>query len=351
MPELTITPIDVPIGDGRVVPLESVEVAPVVEFKGDLISPRPFIPPATELPPEPELPVELPVPELPPALDFLPETPPPPIEPIDSLPLPPRTQIEAIPTDRIDDPVVPMRSQMDEEKLDELARSIRLHGLIQPITLRVCGDRYEVVAGHRRFKACKRAGIPIISAIIRALDDAETDEVRMHENLYREDINPVDEARYICKMIDTHKIEPEKLAEMTGKSEAYLRARYDLLSFPDYLVKAIEAEEISLTAGSWLNKIENDSVRKEYTKFGILGGITARRAEAWYRSWMLGSLPREASAFEEYPAGEVLPPKELKMICVLCQYEDNIENMGMHYAHLDCVRAATKMSERASPGF
>lgn len=314
----------------------------------------PVVPPPPEPEPEPvteELPPEPPEPELPPAMDFLPETPPPPIEPIESLPLPPNHQIEAVPIDRIVEPVVPMRSQMDNDKLDELARSIREHGLIQPITLRVVHDHYEIVAGHRRFKACKLAGIPVISAIIRTLNDSETDEMRMHENLYREDVNPVDEARYIKKMIDTHQFEPTKLAEMTGKSENYLQARYDLLSFPDYLVDAVESEQISLTAATWLNKITDESVRKEYTRFGILGGITARRAEAWYRSWSAGSLPRDASEFVASEPIEILPPRELKMTCVLCMYEDNIENMGIHYAHRDCVQAATKMQEKQSVGF
>ena len=232
---------------------------------------------------------------------------------------------------------------MDEEKMEELARSIKLHGLIQPITLRKIGARYEVVAGHRRYKACSRAGVALVPSIVRELADAEADGMRMHENLYREDINPVDEARYIKIMIDKHKVEPEALAQMTGKSEAYLLARYDLLSYPDYLLKAVEAEQISLSASQWLNKISDDRVRSEYTRFGILGGITAKRAEAWYRSWTLGSLPREASAYVEPTPEEALEPKKLLMPCVLCRYEDDIENMGMYYAHRDCAQAVVKV--------
>ena len=251
--------------------------------------------------------------------------------------------IENVALDRIDDPSVPMRSHMDEEKLDELARSIKSHGLIQPITLRQVADRYEVVAGHRRFKASKRAGIATISAIVRELADSKADEMRMHENLYREDVNPVDEARYIRKMIDTHQVEPAALAKMTGKSEAYLRARYDLLSYPDYLLEAVEREHVSLTAAQWLARIENDRVRKEYTRFATLGGITAKRAEAWYRSWTLGSLPREASTYEAPPEEENAEAKEIRMPCLLCQHDDNIENMSMHYAHRECAQAISKV--------
>lgn len=256
-------------------------------------------------------------------------------------------QIEKIAVDRIDDPNVPMRSQMDDEKLDELANSIKNHGLIQPITVRKIGERYEVVAGHRRYKACKRAGILFINAIVRELDEAQTDGIRMHENLYREDVNPVDEARYIQKMIDIHKVEPEKLSEMTGKSAPYLLARYELLKYPDYLLQAIEQENVSLSAGQWLARIEDDRVRKEYTRFAILGGITAKRAEAWYRSWMLGSLPREASAYVELTPEEAIEPKKLMMPCVLCRFDDDIEKMGMYYAHRDCAQAVAKIEKEA----
>src|SRR3990167_6476631 len=252
-------------------------------------------------------------------------------------------QIEYIPLDLIDDPGVPMRSAMDEEKLDELARSITTHGLIQPITLRKVGERYEVVAGHRRFKASKRAGLATMPAIVRVLDDAKTDEMRMHENLYREDVNPVDEARYIRVMVDTHKVEPGARAKMTGKSEAYLKGRYDLLDYPDYLVQAVQQEHVSLSAAQWLARIEDDRVRMEYTRFAILGGITAKRAEAWYRSWMLGSLPREASAFAPAPDEPSAEPRKLMMPCVLCRHDDDIENMGMYYAHRDCAQAVSKM--------
>ena len=253
-------------------------------------------------------------------------------------------QITSVPLDLIDDPHAPMRSQMDDEKLDELARSIKTHGLIQPITIRKVGERFEVVAGHRRFKACKRADIAVISAIVRELADADADGMRMHENLYREDINPVDEARYIKKMIEIHQVEPAKLAEMTGKSEAYLRARYDLLAYPDYLLQAVEQENITLSAAQWLARIDDDRVRSEYTRFAILGGITAKRAEAWYRSWTLGSLPRDATAFQETAPDSPVEPKKLLMPCILCRFDDDIENMGMHYAHRDCAQAAAKMS-------
>jgi len=251
--------------------------------------------------------------------------------------------ISKIALDIIDDPHAPMRTHMDEEKLDELAASIRAHGLIQPITLRKVGERYEVVAGHRRTKAAKIAGLVFIDAIVRELDDDAMDWTRVHENLYREDVNVVDEARYIRKMVDQRGVEPKELARMTGKSVQYLKARYDLLDYPDYLLQAVEHGTISLTSARWLEKITDDRIRKEYTRFGILGGLTAKRAEAWYNSWTVGSLPEDASTFVETPVVPNEPPKKLIMPCLLCRYDDDIENMSMHYVHRDCASAVIKM--------
>ncbi|MCI0557317.1 MAG: ParB/RepB/Spo0J family partition protein [Nitrososphaera sp.] len=248
-------------------------------------------------------------------------------------------QIQQISLDLIDDPNAPMRTSMDDEKLSELSRSISTQGLIQPITLRRVGERYEVVAGHRRFKASRLAGLVYVSAIVRQLDEAGTDAMRMHENLYREDINPVDEGRYIRKMIDEHDYDVEDLCTMTGKSEAYLRARYNLIEYPDYLLQAVEQERVSLSAAQWLFKIRDDNRRKEYTRFAIIGGLTAKRAEAWFRSWELGSLPPEATAFVPAEGEENVEPIPLLMPCIICRREDDLENLSMQYAHMDCTRA------------
>ena len=255
----------------------------------------------------------------------------------------PNEILNDISLDLIDDPQEPMRSAMDEEKLDELARSIRTSGLIQPVTLRKRGERYEVVAGHRRFRACKRLGLATISAVVREMDEKGADSIRMHENLYREDVNPVDEARHIRLMITKHGYAPEQLAEMTGKSVSYLRARYELLDFPEYIIAAVQEGTLGLTAAQWLNKITDDRVRADYTRFGIRGGLTAKRVLLWFQAPEAGSLPREASAFPAPPAEASVENRIIEMPCVLCRHMDDITKMDMKYAHFECVKATNDM--------
>lgn len=258
-------------------------------------------------------------------------------------------EVQSVSLDRIDAPSVAMRSVMNDEKLEELAASIKSQGLIQPVTLRKVGDRYEIIAGHRRVTACRRAGLAMVSAIVREYDDAQADSVRMHENLYREDVNPVDEGQYIRLMVDKHGVEPAQLAKMTGKSPAYLMARYDLLDFAPEIVEAVKAEYISLTAAQWLQKITNENVRREYTRFAMLGGITAKRAEAWFRSWEAGNLPRDAAEYTPPPEVEAGPAPKLMEACVLCGYRDELDNLRMVYAHPDCQKAAAQMAKEPAP--
>lgn len=251
-------------------------------------------------------------------------------------------KIESIAIALIDDPHTPMRSVMDEEKLQELVASIKRHGLMQPITVRKIKERYEVIAGHRRLTALKRMSASFVDCIVDKVTGAEADERRMAENLYREDINPVDEARYIKKMIEEHDADPAKLSEMTGKSEAYLLARYDILSYPDYLVEAIEKEQIGLTAGAWLAKIEDDNVRREYTRFGILGGLTLTRARAWFESWKAGQVPMRDGQIVVPDRTEIGEPIPIYDVCIICRNRSDIAHMATHYIHSECVDALAR---------
>ncbi len=214
---------------------------------------------------------------------------------------------------------------------------------MQPITLRKTGERYEIIAGHRRYTAMRRMQAAFIDAIVDEATAAQADERRMAENLYREDINPVDEARYIRKMVEEHNVEPAQLAEMTGKTEAYLLARYELLEYPPYLLEALEREQIGLTAAQWLAKIEDDRVRQEYTRFAILGGITAMRARAWFESWKAGQVPTVEGKIvvpDRTEAGEPIPIFD---VCAVCRTRDDISNMSMHYGHDACVQEVARV--------
>ena len=248
--------------------------------------------------------------------------------------------IQNISLDIIDPPAMPMRSEITPESVEELARDIKAHGLIQPITVRPTGKRFEVVAGHRRFRAAKIAGLALIPCVVRDLTENEADDIKVRENLYREDVNPIDEAKHIHYLIARYEYEPEELAERLGKSKEYLISRYELLQYPDYLQDAIYHKQVGLTSAQWLVRITNENVRRDYTRFAISGGITAKRAEAWYRSFEAGNLPREPQNFSEPQNPTSAEDHGLYFPCVLCGGVSEIRDLEMYYGHLGCRNAA-----------
>lgn len=147
------------------------------------------------------------------------------------------------------DDIIPNRFQprenFDEQALKELAVSIKEHGVIQPIVVRQIGDKYEIIAGERRYKASTMAGLTKIPAIIKNLDDKESSKVALIENLQRKDLTPIEEARTYQKILELDALTQEELARTMGKSQSAVSNKLRLLSLTDEVQDALLHEQIS----------------------------------------------------------------------------------------------------------
>ena len=147
------------------------------------------------------------------------------------------------------DDIIPNRFQprevFNEEALKELAASIKEHGVIQPIIVRKIGDKYEIIAGERRYKASTMAGMTKIPAIIRNLDDKEASKVALLENLQRKDLTAIEEARTYQKILELDSMTQEELGRTMGKSQAAIANKMRLLSLPDEVQEALLYDKIS----------------------------------------------------------------------------------------------------------
>lgn len=121
------------------------------------------------------------------------------------------------------------RKDFDEEKLEELASSIKQHGLIQPIVLRAAGKGYEIVAGERRWRASRLIGLKVVPCIVKELTDEENMLLAIIENMQREDLNPIEEAEGLKQMIDTYGLTQEQISISVGKSRPYITNSLRLL--------------------------------------------------------------------------------------------------------------------------
>ena len=165
------------------------------------------------------------------------------------------------------DDIIPNRFQprqvFDERALKELAVSIKEHGVIQPIIVRNIGNKYEIIAGERRYKASAMAGLTTIPAIIRNLDDKESSKVALLENLQRKNLNPIEEAKTYQKILELDQMTQEELAKTMGKSQSAIANKLRLLSLTDEVQDALLKDQISERhARTLLNAPSVDSQKK-----------------------------------------------------------------------------------------
>lgn len=137
------------------------------------------------------------------------------------------------------------RKTFISESLEELSESIKLHGIIQPITVRPISDGYKIIAGERRYRAAKLAGLEKVPVIIRDVDEREAAEIALIENLQREDLNPVDEAHGYETLINTFGITQEEAADRVGKSRPAVANTLRLLKLPESCLEALREKKIS----------------------------------------------------------------------------------------------------------
>ena len=137
------------------------------------------------------------------------------------------------------------RKFFDEEKLSELAASIKQHGIIQPLILKKKDDRYMIIAGERRYRAARMAGLSEVPAIIKDFDDKEILEVSIIENIQREDLNPIEEAQAIDMLMKEYSFTQETVAERLGRSRPAIANSLRLLNLPDFAQEEVISGRIS----------------------------------------------------------------------------------------------------------
>ncbi len=137
------------------------------------------------------------------------------------------------------------REMFDEEKLEELSTSIKEHGIIEPIIVRKVGDKYEIIAGERRYRATKKAGLKTIPALVKDMDDKEAAKVALLENLQREDLTPIEEAKTYQTILKLDNLTQEELAQNLGKSQSAVANKLRLLQLDEEVQTALLNNKIS----------------------------------------------------------------------------------------------------------
>lgn len=175
------------------------------------------------------------------------------------------------------------RADFDDASLEELAASMRAHGVLQPLIVRAVGTGYELVAGERRWRAARLAGLRTVPTIVRDADDREVAEMALIENLQREDLTPLEEARAYRTLIDVHGLSQEEIAQAVGKSRSAVANALRLLTLEEDLQEMVQRGELSEGHARALLGAPAGAPRRQLAAQIRDGRLTVRQAEALAR--------------------------------------------------------------------
>jgi len=171
------------------------------------------------------------------------------------------------------------RTRFREEALEELARSIQASGIIQPIVVRQVGKRFQLIAGERRWRAAQRAGLKSVTAIVRHVPDELALEMTLVENIQREDLNAIEQARAFERLMEEFHATQEVVAERTGKDRTTVANAVRLLKLEPTIQDWIEEGKLTAGHGRALLAVADTQLRMRYAKRAARGGLTVRQIE------------------------------------------------------------------------
>ena len=183
------------------------------------------------------------------------------------------------PIDLIDPSALQPRVHFDDAKLEELAQSIRVNGVVQPVLLRAKGDRFELIAGERRLRAAQRAGLTRIPAVLRDVSDDKILELALIENIQREDLNPIEEALAYKKLIETLGLTQETVAERVGRDRSYVTNYLRLLRLPEDIQQLVQTGRLSTGHARTLIGLDDVDVQRRLARRIIEQDLSVRATE------------------------------------------------------------------------
>lgn len=197
------------------------------------------------------------------------------------------------------------RTSFEDETLEGLALSIREVGVLQPIVVRKSASGFELIAGERRLRAAKRAGLATIPAVIRDSDDAESLREALIENIHREDLNPVELAEAFRELLEELGLKQETLAERLGVSRSHIANTIRLLALPPEVLQLLAERKIQAGHGRALLSLGDGEAQKTLGLRAVAEDLSVREVEDLVRTYVDASTPREAE-----PAKAAAPAPE-----------------------------------------
>lgn len=189
-------------------------------------------------------------------------------------------EVRQIPVNEVISSPYQPRTIFDDEKIDELCQTIKTHGVIQPIVVRMQGNQYELIAGERRWRAVKKLGMETVPAIVREFNNSQAASIALIENLQRENLTSIEEAVAYQMLIDLHQLTQESLAQRLGKSQSTIANKIRLLQLPDEVKNALMERSITERHARSLLSLDNKDLQLKMLDEIIAKELNVKQTEA-----------------------------------------------------------------------
>lgn len=246
-------------------------------------------------------------------------------------------QVVLVELKEIDRPVNSGRDAIDPSKIIELAESIREKGLMNPILLRSNNGRYEIVAGDRRYLAHEHLKLEKIQAFVREMDDMEVIIYRAIENLQRENLSPLEEARAYALMHYEGGLTLEDVCRATGKTPSTVKRYLRFWKMPPEFKKAVDSGGICLGVAEKLIEVEDPFLRGEWLRMAVENGITVPVADLWVSDYQKSQAGKRFEGVGDVPEGELqVEQKPVYVTCEVCLSPVEIRQARQVTVCVDC---------------
>jgi ParB family chromosome partitioning protein len=214
---------------------------------------------------------------------------------------PPPQDAQTLPADAIDPNPFQPRRLFHAERLEELAQSIRGNGIIQPLVVRRSGERYQLIAGERRWRAAKLAGIARVPVVIRQIPDERLLEVTLVENIQREDLNPIETAIAFDRMMSELSLNAEEIGQRTGKDRTTIVNSVRLLQLPQDLQHLVAERRLSAGHARCLLSLPTPDLQREVAERSVAQGWSVRQMERITQRMVEGRKPKHVDEVDTDP--------------------------------------------------
>lgn len=230
-----------------------------------------------------------------------------------------------------------MRTEMDDEKLAALRDDIVRNGLINPLSVKLKGERYEIVAGHRRFTALQMLGRESAEVRDFTADNVSHEAIKVSENFYKEDVNPADTAQYLAELVERDNLDIPQLIVMTGLSEPTINNYLDLYKGDPSVFAALRAGAIKIGHAKVLNGVKDATMRNYYLHYTVESTPPVNQLNNWIRQTAIDKMPMPEPAAPGADGDLASPVTIVEECCEICRSAQLAHLMRYAKVHKHCL--------------